>query len=350
MSSPDSSPPATARAASPLRAGARTGPRGRAGLALPLVLSLALGFAAWAEDERPQPSAPSPTPAETPAETPVPGPSEVPLRTYRGSTFAELEVQGKRGLFLLDTGANTSGIDGAWLDAEGIEAREVAPTRVGGTTGALSTRRVILPRLDLGRGFFRDASLLRQDFSRFKAPGGPQRGLIGTDFLNRYRLTFDYPKARVRLELRHERGEIGPGLVATTLRYPLRLPTANVRVAGVDLPCRLDSGACYLRDEPLLDVNEAALEALKAARVGLEPAGSLSVRGVGGAETLPLFRVRGGFALGPAQLPEVTLVVHRRGTLARKEPLALASGTLLARFEVLVFDPFDGLLWLKAPK
>ena len=253
-------------------------------------------------------------------------------------------------MFLLDTGANTSGIDGGWLKAEGIEVREGEATRVGGTTGPVQARRVILSRFDLGRGFFRDASLLRQDFSRFQAPGGRQAGLIGTDFLNRYRLTFDYGAERVRLELRHERGELPPGLVATTLRFPNRLPTVNVRVAGLDFPCRLDSGACYLRDDPLLDVNQAALEALKAAQIPLESAGSLQVRGVGGAETLPLWRVRGGFALGPVELPEVTLVVHRRGTLAGKEPLALASGTLLARFELLVLDPFDGLLWLKRPE
>lgn len=274
-----------------------------------------------------------------------------------GAPYMELAVGGARGMFLVDTGANTSGIDRAWLEASGASWRPGYGTTIGGTTGALRVDTCVLERLDLGSAFFSDATftLQRYDGFRHPLPGRPQAGLLGTDLLGRYQVAFDWPNARLELRLQGERQPPPPGHEALACAWPLNLPTVGVRVGGLGLPCRLDTGATYLTPEPRLDVNPAAVEALRARGVALEPAGSISVRGISGAERLELLRGAGQeglvLELGPARVEDVVLVVHPTGTLAgRSYPLALAGATLLARFHRLVFDPFDHLLWVPVPE
>ena len=72
--------------------------------------------------------------------------------------------------------------------------------------------------------------------------------------------------------------------------------------------------------------------------------------GASGPETLRLLGGPDGAPLvmrvGARTVRDLILVVHGRGTLAIDNPIALASGSLLARLETLVIDPFDNLLWL----
>jgi len=280
-------------------------------------------------------------------------PPRLDLVLHHGATYLELEVGGARGLFLLDTGANTSGVDGAWLEASGARHRPGERTTVGGTTGPIQLETAVFERLDLGSGFFRDARLCVQDFGGFSRPGGrPQAGLLGTDLLNSYRVTVDYRARSVRLALRGERTPPPPGLAATTVTYDRGLPTANVRVGGVDLPCRLDSGASYRTERLFLDVNRAAVAALRAAGRALVRDGSIGVVGVGGPARLPLLTGPPGaplaLDLAGVRLEGVVLVVHDRGTLAVDRPLTLASASVLARLGRFVLDPFDRLLWVQA--
>jgi hypothetical protein len=275
------------------------------------------------------------------------------LHLHHGATYVDVELGGASGLFLLDTGANTSGVDAGWLESTRAGYTPGPPSVLGGTTGNLAVESARFERVFLGRGYFASATLKVQDFSGFSAPAGRQQaGLLGTDLLGAYQVTIDYVSQRAWLRLAHEREPLSPALQATTLTHPLHLPTVNVRVAGLDMPCRLDSGASYLGQGPYLDINQAALRALQRARVPLEAAGSLRVRGVGGSSRLALYRGPAGTPLtlemGPVVLQDVTLVVHGQGTLAVSQPLALASASVLQRCEVVVLDPFDDLLWLPA--
>jgi hypothetical protein len=278
-----------------------------------------------------------------------------PLALWNGAPYIELDVGGARGYFLVDTGANTSGVDKAWLERSGGRFRPGRRSTVGGTTGPVAVESCIIDRLDLGTGFFRDAGFALQSFERFAhpAPSRPQVGLLGTDFLEAYQVAFDWPNARLTLRLASERTTPPPGHEAIACAFPIHLPTITVEVAGLSLPCRLDTGATYLRGAARLDVNEAAVEALRARGVALVERGSLTVRGVGGPERLPVLGLAdAGLAvdIGPARLDDVLLVVHRHGTLAVRHPLSLASGTLLARLHRLIIDPFDGLVWVPIPE
>ncbi len=276
-----------------------------------------------------------------------------PLVVFRGAPYVELELGGARGLFLFDTGANTSGVDGAWLARTGARYRDGGAGSLGGTTGGLRTGRAVFERLPLGRATFRDATFHVQSFAHFASPpAGPQVGLLGTDFIGRYQVTLDWVAEEVTLRLAHERARAPAGATALALAHPLGLPTVGVRLAGVDLPCRLDTGATTLGVTPQLDVNEAAVAALRAAGVPLEPAGTVRLAGVGGAVSRRVLRAPGGHPglvldVGPGRVEGVRLVVHGAdSTLGVPYPLALAGCSVLRPLHRLVLDPFDHLLWV----
>lgn len=277
------------------------------------------------------------------------------LVVRRGAPYIELAVGGARGLFLVDTGANSSNVDRAWLAGSGAVWREGKGTTVGGTTGAVARDTCVVDRIDLGTAFFRDVGFTLSE-PRRAAPGTtrPQVGLLGTDLLNRYQASFDWVHSRLELRLRRERRAIPSGHEAVACAYPIGLPTVGVRIGGLGLPCRLDTGATYLDQTPRLDVNLATVESLRARGVKLVPVGSITVRGISGTERLEVLAGEGPdglvLDLGPAKIERVQLVVHGRGTLAVDYPLALASATLLARLNRLVFDPFDHLLWVPIPE
>jgi hypothetical protein len=282
---------------------------------------------------------------------------DYPLVIFRGAPYVELSLSDARGLFLFDTGANGSAVDAGWVEREQIPFTPAGVVGVMGTTGAFSVPKARLSRLDLGTGFFLDPEFNLQDFSKFDAPSeGPQVGLLGSDFINRYRTTLDYDRRRLRLELPAEREPLDPTRwQPTALTYDDRLPTVSVRVGGLDIPCRLDSGAAYSDDRVLLDCNQATVRALKAAGHVFSERGSLFVVGASGPETLTLL---GGsparplqLQLGPLTLNDVVLVVHPSGTLAALSyPRVLASASVLSRLKTLVIDPFDNLLWLPKPE
>jgi len=305
-----------------------------------LLLAVATGWTLSCRAPEAQPAQPSAALAAVDS-------GDYPLVLFNDATYVELAVGEARGLFLFDTGANTSGIDGGWLAKAGVRGTFEDGGQLAGTTGVRRVQKVVLPRLGLGTGYFLEPRFVVSDYRAFAhPPAGRQVGLLGTDLLVNYEVSIDYRARRARLALRNERRERSGAWQATGLTYPLNLPTVNARLGGVDMPCRLDSGASYLEDRPYLDGNVAALRALRAAGHELHQVGSLRVRGVTGGQTLKLYQ--GGLSLevGPRRIDDVILVVHPSGSLARKDPLLLAGGTIISRWERVVLDPFDRLLWL----
>lgn len=272
-----------------------------------------------------------------------------PLLLLDGAPYVELELGGARGWFLLDTGANASGVDQGWLERSGARWAPGGKGRVGGTTGSVAVEKAVFERFGLGTGSFAPATWIVHDYSGFRAPPGTaQAGLLGTDFLRSYQLTIDYEARQARFLRQDERAPAREDQAPLALSWINGHPTVSARLGRLDLPCRLDSGASYLSRGPFLDVNRAAVAALRAAGAALEPAGHLTVRGISGPERRELLRA-GTLELGPLRLEGLTLVVHERGALAVDGPLALASASVLARARVLVLDPFDHLVWVGRP-
>ncbi len=289
------------------------------------------------------------------------------------SPFVELALGDARGLFLVDTGANVSGVDSRWVSASEIPWTPAGRATIGGTTGSFETEKASFARLDLGSAYFTDAVFNLQSFGRWRGrrqpagfgsgaplPGGFRRvGLLGTDFLNRYQLSLDFEAARLELCLRHERRKLPADYEAVAVGYPLH-PTVGARLAGVSLPIRLDTGSRNLGTRAYLGVNQATVAALKAAGVRLADRGSMVVGGVTGSRRRAILGLagdddpddgRGGLvlAIGPVEIPDVLLVVHEDGTIDLDHPLGLAGAAVLHHLRRFVLDPFDSVLWVPRP-
>jgi hypothetical protein len=274
------------------------------------------------------------------------------LALVNGAPYVDLEIDGHPGTFLFDTGANTSGVDVGWMRATGIWYWAGAPATVGGTTGALPLETAIFDQLVLGSGSFDRPVFTIQDFSGFiPPPGRQQSGLLGMDFIAGFETTLDLPNGRVTLATAAERGPPPPDAVAIPLSLPLNLPTVTVRIGGVEVPCRLDTGAAYQDDRPFLDVNEAAVAAIAATGRVLKKTGEIRMVGVSGPETRDLLEGPPWAPLvlraGATRVRGIVLVVDRRGTVGTEpSPLALAGAPILGRLGRLVLDPFAGQLWI----
>ena len=296
----------------------------------------------------------APLGSKTPASVTSRALAPYPLVVHHGAPFIELEVGGAKGLFLVDTGANVSGVDGAWLERTKATFKEApGSSRVVGTSGSVTVTKVVFPRLDLGTGFFIDPVFNRQDFSRFSSPKeGPQIGLLGTDFLSCYQLAVDFGARTVEMRLAAERKPAPAGWKSLPVTYSPH-PTVTVRIGPIEAPCRLDSGASYIDDKLFVDVNQPLVDALTAKGVKLKEIKKIRMAGIGGSESLPVLEGEDAplkLTLGPAVLEGAVLVVHRNGTFAIPEPVALAGSPLFSRLGRFVLDPFDKLFWVKAGK
>lgn len=315
------------------------------------------------------PAGPAPTPAQ--AASSDSRVYVVQLRQW--SPFVELSLGDARGLFLVDTGANVSGVDSRWVGANAIPWRPAGRATIGGTTGSFEAEKGAFSRLDLGNAWFTDAVFNLQSFGPWRGrshpgpsgPGAPlparfeRVGLLGTDFLNRYQLSLDYRTARLELALRTERRPLPPHYEAVAVGYPLH-PTVGARLAGVSLPVRLDTGSRNLGTRAYLGVNRATVTALRAAGVALADRGSMVVGGVTGSRRRSILGLaadrdpddgRGGLTLelGPAVIRDVLLVVHEDGTIDLDHPLGLAGSAVLHHLGHFVLDPFDSVLWVPRP-
>ena len=307
----------------------------------PAVLALAV-IALLEPVGRAQESAPAPA-----------DPCSAPLQLLDGAPYVELELGGAKGWFLLDTGANASGVDKGWLERSKASYEPGGKGRVRGTTGSVPVEKAVFERFTLGKGSFTRATWVVHDYSGFRPPpGGPQAGLLGTDFLRTYQVTVDYVAGRAAFRREQERTPPARDAFAPlVVSWINGHPTVSVRLGGLDLPCRLDSGASYLSPGPFLDVNRHVVTALRAAGARLEEVGALTVRGISGPERRPLLRGALTLELGPLRLTDVTLVVHEGGgALAVDGPLSLASASVLARAGTWTLDPFDHLLWVARPQ
>lgn len=282
------------------------------------------------------------------AQEEAPDPRVRELLLLDGAPFVELELGGAKGWFLLDTGANVSGVDRGWLKETGARHELEGSSRLGGTTGSVAVGRARFEELLLGTARFTRSVWLVHDYSGFRAPPEAKRqsGLLGTDFLRSLQVEVDYAARRARFSKKDERPPRSTELTPTALSWINGHPTVSVRLAGIDIPCRLDSGASYLREGPLLDVNAHVVTALRAAGVELREAGTITVRGVAGPRTLGLLQGGLTLELGALRLEDVTLVVHEQGSLSVDGPLGLASASVLGKAGRWVLDPFDHLFWV----
>lgn len=181
------------------------------------------------------PQAPREVPAQELAET-----SEVPLVRVAGSPlnpFVRAEVNGKPGLFLVDTGATVTCLDSRFADGLGLRQRGIAPERIRtNVTGEIKTARV--GGMRLGRHHFNafTAAVLRLGHLE-EGLGHKVDGVIGMNVLRGAR--FGFSPSPPRFTFGH------PGLAAAAVPIELtgNAMYINATIQGVAVRMKIDTGA-----------------------------------------------------------------------------------------------------------
>jgi hypothetical protein len=122
----------------------------------------------------------------------------IPLRTAAttGHHLVEARLNGRDGLFVVDTGANVSVIDDDHAATFGLTHQ--ATRRGGGVAigGVVAARQVAIESLELGGVPVRQRRMVVADVGNLMAAlrpfaGGAVHGLIGQDVLNEHRAVID---------------------------------------------------------------------------------------------------------------------------------------------------------------
>ena len=278
----------------------------------------------------------------------------LPLDTSIGATpLAWMTIGGRTGHVLLDMGATGSAVDAGTLGRP-----------PGGGERALSFS---LPSPATG-------SFRPEDMRAYRAPPGGQRARIGTDILSRRMIEFHYETASPFViaglgacdpaSLR-DRGFVAvgrPGFYGAPAGMRRRdmpdVPVIGLRLGPVVLPAQVDTGFADAVSPGLVQVNAAAIQALRARGVALREVAGASTIGCAGAgvnrrwhvETAALTVVTaGGEAAGtwpPPTLEEKTGTACG-GIATFAEPFAQIGASWLIRWRTSVFDGPGGEVWIR---
>ena len=159
------------------------------------------------------------------AASPGPGASSLPFVSSRPGEIVVPMTIGSRGPYrvLLDTGSTHTAISDALSTALGLPA--VARTTMRASAGTLACLVVELPRVAIGSATADGLTATVLPAQAAAALGPGIDGLVGQDFLSRFRFTIDYRHLRI---VWHERGYVASGvrlaLVPSEDRWLVELP------------------------------------------------------------------------------------------------------------------------------
>ncbi len=146
------------------------------------------------------------------------GSVEIPVRTTAsGFISGEVRVEGieKPLNFIVDTGASISVVSEKLAEQENL-ASYLQPTRmrVFGAAGiAEDVKTVLLPRVLLGALSREQLSAAVLDLEPLNETAGfTQNGILGTNFLRHFRVTFDFQRGLIRLDPVVKTEKVGPAL------------------------------------------------------------------------------------------------------------------------------------------
>ena len=287
------------------------------------------------------------------AEASICGGKPVPIDTsILGTPFANLELGGNNGSFLIDTGATYSRVD----------------TR---RYGLLEGSKVFLSGSSLPS--VQSGTFIAADLSSFTAPRGGQLGTVGTDFLSLRSIEFHYKPPQSFAALGAEACDHATlrraGFVAIGLPnyYEADLsrlkngmpnvPVIGLRIGQISFPTQLDTG---YGDFPqgIIQVNDALMKILRASGMAMHPVTS-DVATVGCSESNTYERSQieqeevsiatpGGIIVGNYTSPllEVKTDAHCGGISTFAEPFAQIGAFWLSRWGRTVIDGLISTVWI----
>jgi predicted aspartyl protease len=184
-----------------------------------------------------------------PGELATPPSADVPARVLNGLLVVEAEVDGRRGNFLLDTGAPALVLNKREFAPPGAETTLAAAgsTGVNGKMAGMSYHQV--QKFDWQGIRFQQKEVPTLDLTSLeqKLGGLPLLGLIGYNMLSQYAVTLDYRAGQVRLRQPSPAATAGPAPAPVLLRVPFtmsgHLPVVPMTVGGQTFQVGVDCGA-----------------------------------------------------------------------------------------------------------
>lgn len=268
------------------------------------------------------------------------------------SPYVRLKARGaareQGGFFLIDTGANVSAVDRAWVES------------LLGPVG----EQVVIPEFDFGITQ-RDVHFLVQDLGHLHPVNGqPQVGTLGTDFLSRFAVDLSPGGPRMKLFARESRERCWrdwAGLRTIPLRIytdtpsvtgPENIPTVELRLEGLSLPCQLDTGTNSRGQETSVSINPAAYERVRDALVFVEERTLSRTTDTTRVRVYKARSARGlqvSIAGEPLRIERVLVQGPENGhPFTQQAPYALAGMSLIRQWRRVVVDPFGQRLWVES--
>ncbi len=263
-----------------------------------------------------------------------------------GTPWAEAQVNGQPGFYLIDTGASVTVIDERTAQETGI-ARN-GNGEVLATTGMIEVGRGRAARLALAGYEHEDRAVSIQSLDHFQAPGGRKRaGLIGSDFLLDYTVIFDMDEKK--LGLTTAEAPTRPGMRPHRMYLQGGLPMAEVFFGDDSAPRwgLLDTGSGYASERQVyIEVSHSLGRRLIGRRLNQPPLETAEIISLAGRQEMNIY------PFGPVRLlgqtfPEVRLVVHPENSpILDQRREILISGSIINQFSRVEIDYPRRLIWV----
>ena len=265
------------------------------------------------------------TDAELPGEV-----VRIPITIEGGHIVVPVSIGGGTPLpFILDSGAGANILSSAAAEALDVAASgSIAARGVGEKAASASFTRI--PEFSVGPASLRDQSFVVLDLPPIlshRGPAPPIAGLLGYDFLRRFRVEIDYAASMLSLRPIARCSARLPAH-AVPLGFRNKIPVVNARIDGATGLFAIDTGAASQ-----LDIFSAF-----AMRHGLDEEGRLqtvAAGGVGGEVEGALSRLT-QFEIGSHRIrrPYATIVRAERGAFASSELAGNIGSNILRQFKV----------------
>lgn len=171
---------------------------------------------------------------------------DAPMRLVHGLILVEAEVDGRRGAFLLDSGAPTLVLNQREFPVPATEG-PLAASSGQGVNGRMDGASYHVTQSFNWQGIsFKDKEVPTLDLASLagRLGGAPLLGIIGYNVFSQYALTLDYHGGLVRLR---QPGADAPAAPAPLMRVPFtlsgHLPVVALTVAGQTFDVAVDCGA-----------------------------------------------------------------------------------------------------------
>jgi predicted aspartyl protease len=253
----------------------------------------------------------------------------VPLDVRVDHIFADVEIDGARFSFVVDTGAGVTVLSYRLKEKLGLEG--VGKVLAQGVGGAQECEFVRVPELRIGDVALLGQQVVAMDFTEIEARLQGVDGILGMDFLTRFVVKLDYLRREMEIV---DRTAFDPE--AAGLRLDLDRAYVTLTMDGHEGKFQIDTGAGPL------DVHAPFVRRLGMIRNRESMPSITAISGLGSAELTKFVALCHSVQIGPFVLNDVPIGLSEtdHGVFANEAIMGNAGATIWRKF-ITWFD-FDG--------